>query len=254
MIEQYNKESFIVNEDLCLALVDKRITCDMELELKNRNIQIIKTIECDECYESIKFHPDITVCNLGNGRIIVAPNVYEYYLNLLSKKGFEVIKGGSYIKSKYPYNVQYNIVIMGKYAMHNFDYTDEKILEYINEKKLTKINIKQGYSKCSICIVDENSIITSDKGIYNSVIEHDIDCLLITPGYIDLFDLNYGFIGGCTGFISKNEIAFLGDVSKHPDYEKINMFIKSKGKKIVNLSNEKLLDLGSIIPLMTRKE
>lgn len=78
--------------------------------------------------------------------------------------------------------------------------------------------------------------------------------MLITPGHIDLFDLNYGFIGGCTGFISKNEIAFLGDVSKHPDYEKINMFIKSKGKKIVNLSNEKLLDLGSIIPLMTRKE
>ncbi|MEG2984908.1 MAG: hypothetical protein RR835_09415 [Peptostreptococcaceae bacterium] len=55
---------FIVNEDLCLALVDKRITCDMELELKRRNIQIIKTIECKECYEDIKYHPYITVFNL----------------------------------------------------------------------------------------------------------------------------------------------------------------------------------------------
>ncbi|MEG2245911.1 MAG: hypothetical protein RSC84_00525 [Peptostreptococcaceae bacterium] len=55
---------FIVNEDLCLALVDKRITCDMELELKRRNIQIIKTIECKECYEDIKYHPNITVFNL----------------------------------------------------------------------------------------------------------------------------------------------------------------------------------------------
>ncbi len=254
MIEHYNKESFIVNEDLCLALVDKRITCDMELELKKRNIQIIKTIGCDECYEAIKFHPDITVCNLGNGKVIVAPNVYKYYLDLLSPKGFQVIKGESYIKSKYPHNIQYNVVIMGKYAIHNFDYTDKKILEYINKKNLIKINIKQGYSKCSICIVDENSIITSDEGIYNSVIEQGIDCLLITPGNIDLFDLNYGFIGGCTGFLSKNEIAFLGDVSRHPDYEMINMFLKSKGKKVVNLSNEKLLDLGSIIPLMTRKE
>ena len=37
----YTTESFIVNEELCLALIDKRVTCDMELELKRRNIEII---------------------------------------------------------------------------------------------------------------------------------------------------------------------------------------------------------------------
>ncbi|MGL5754947.1 MAG: DUF6873 family GME fold protein [Paraclostridium sp.] len=46
-------------------MVDKRITCDMELELKRRNIQIIKRIECKKCYEDIKYYPDITVFNLG---------------------------------------------------------------------------------------------------------------------------------------------------------------------------------------------
>ena len=128
------------------------------------------------------------------------------------------------------------------------------ILEYINKKDLVKINIKQGYSKCSICIVDENSIITSDKGIYKSVKEYGIDCLLISSGNINLLELDSGFIGGCTGFISKNKIGFFGDIKKHPDYESIKKFIKSKNKEIVILSKENLLDLGSIIPLMTRKE
>lgn len=250
----YTKEPFIVNEELCLALVDKRITCDMELELKKRNIEIIKTIGCEELYEAIKYHPDICVCNLGNGNIVVAPNVYDYYYNALKGKGFNIIKGESYIKDKYPFNIHYNVCIFGKYALHNFKYTELNILKHIEENKLIKINLKQGYSKCSICVVDENSIITSDRGIYNSVKEQGIDCLLIKEGYIDLFNLNYGFIGGCTGLIGKNKLAFLGDVTKHPDYIKIKEFLDKKNKEIICLSNEALLDLGSIIPLMTRKE
>ena len=251
---EYTKESFLINDNLHLAIVDKRITSDMELELKRRNIQIIKTIGCEACYEAIKYHPDICICSLGGGDIVVAPNVYDFYLKKLTPLGFNVIKGNSYIGLKYPENIQYNVTIMGKFAIHNFNYTDKNILDYIEKRNLIKVNIKQGYSKCSICIVDEKSIITSDKGIYNSVIKHGIDALLITPGNIDLFELDYGFIGGCTGFISKNEIAFLGNIKKHPDYESIKKFIKSKNKEIVILSKEKLLDLGSIIPLMTRKE
>ena len=165
-----------------------------------------------------------------------------------------VIKGDKYIEKKYPYNIHYNICIFGKYALHNFKYTESNILKYIEDNNLIKINLKQGYSKCSICIVDENSIITSDKGIYNTVKEYNIDCLLIDEGHIDLFDLNYGFIGGCSGLISKNKIAFLGDITKHPDYIKIKEFLTNKNKEIVCLSKENLLDLGSIIPLMTRKE
>ncbi|WP_334305977.1 DUF6873 family GME fold protein, partial [Clostridioides difficile] len=41
---------------------------------------------------------------------------------------------------------------------------------------------------------------------------------------------------------------------KHPDYERIKSFVESKNKEIVTLSCENLLDIGSIVPLMTRKE
>lgn len=63
--------------------------------------------------------------------------------------------------------------------------------------------------------------------VYKAIQEYDIDCLLIKSKNIDLFKL---------------------------DYEFIKEFIKLRNKEIVSLSKERLLDLGSIIPLMTRKE
>ena len=34
-----------------------------------------------------------------------------------------------------------------------------------------------------------------ENNLYKEVIKHNIDCLLIEKGHIDLFELNYGFIG-----------------------------------------------------------
>lgn len=243
--------SFITNERLSLAIVDKRITIDMENKLKNYDINIIKTPSCYDTYNAIKHHPDISVCKLDVNNIVVAPNVYDYYNDILSNYNFNVIKGNSTISKKYPNNIQYNVAILGNYAIHNFKYTDNIILEYLDKFNIKKINVKQGYCKCSICIVDENSIITSDEGIHKEVIKYGIDSLLIEKGYIDLFDLDYGFIGGCSGLISKDTLSFFGDIKKHPDYNRILEFVNKKNKKIISLSNEKLLDLGSLIPLCT---
>lgn len=247
---KFVKESFLANGPLSVALVDKRITKNMQNTLLDLGIKIIKTTECPNTYNAIKCHPDISLCKLYDNNIVVAPNVYDYYLKTLKNYGFNVIKGSSLIQNKYPYNISYNIALFGNYAIHNFKYTDPKILEFINKNKIQKIDVKQGYSKCSICIVDEKSIITSDEGIVKACSEFNIDCLLITQGFIDLFDMNYGFIGGCSGSISNDTIAFFGDITKHPDYEKIFKFITNKNKKIVCLSEENLLDLGSLIPIL----
>ena len=244
------RTSFIPEYKILLALIDKRITKDMKAKLNDLNINIIESTPCIETYDAINCHPDITILKINDNNIIVAPNVYDYYSKKLCPLGFNIIKGNSLIKSKYPYNIAYNVAIFGKYAIHNLKYTDKKVLEFLDKNNFTKINVKQGYCKCSICIVDENSIITSDEGIYKEVIKHDIDCLLIEKGHIDLFDLSYGFIGGCSGLISKDDLIFFGDISKHPNYNEIKKFVESKNKNIISLSDEKLLDLGSLIPLI----
>lgn len=62
--------------------------------------------------------------------------------------------------------------------------------------------------------------------------------------------MNFGFIGGCTGILSDSEVGFLGKVENHPDFEKIKEFLNKYGKRYVSLSKEKLIDLGSIIPIV----
>lgn len=247
---KFSKNSFILNDKLKLAIVDKRIPKNMEIKLNMMGVNIIKSTGCVNTYEAIKYHPDISICKLNNNNIVVAPNVYDYYKNVLNIYGFNVIRGDSIIKSKYPYNIHYNIVILKNFAIHNFKYTDKVILDYIEKNNIKKINVSQGYCKCSICIVDDNSLITSDEGIYKEVIKHGIDCLLIEKGHIDLFELNYGFIGGCSFLISNNKLAFFGNIKNHPDYDKILNFVKLKNKSLISLSDDKLLDLGSIINLL----
>ncbi len=247
---KFSKNPFILNDKLKLAIVDKRIPKNMEIKLNMMGVNIIKSTGCVNTYESIKYHPDISICKLNNNNIVVAPNVYDYYKNILNPYGFNVIRGDSIIKNKYPYNIHYNIVILKNFAIHNFKYTDKVILDYIEKNNIKKINVSQGYCKCSICIVDDNSLITSDEGIYKEVIKHGIDCLLIEKGHIDLFELNYGFIGGCSFLISNNELAFFGNIKNHPDYDKILNFVNSKNKSLISLSDDKLLDLGSIINLL----
>lgn len=249
---KFIKESFIPKSNLSLALIDKRVSKSIEKSLNNLNIKLIKTTNINELYDAIKYHPDIAVCKLDYNNIVVAPNVYNYYTKELKKYNFSIIKGNSILESKYPKNIQYNACIFGNFAVHNFKYTDKNIIDFINKNNITKINVSQGYSKCNICVVDENSIITSDVGIYNEVIKYNIDCLLIDTGHIDLFELDYGFIGGCSGLISNDTIAFLGNIKMHPNYFDIYNFIKSKNKTIIILDNSNLIDLGSIIPLCVK--
>lgn len=118
--------------------------------------------------------------------------------------------------------------------------TVDKIFELENV-----INIKQGYSNCSICQVDEKSVITYDEGIAKCLEDRGLDVLKISTGYIDLFDFNYGFIGGASASFKK-EILFFGKISEHPDYIRIKEFVEKKGKKIRELSNGKLTDYGSM--------
>ena len=66
--------------------------------------------------------------------------------------------------------------------IHNLNFTDKKILDYCKDKKT--INVKQGYTKCSILPVKEKAIITNDKGIYDTLKNEDFDILLLPFGDI----------------------------------------------------------------------
>jgi hypothetical protein len=69
--------------------------------------------------------------------------------------------------------------------------------------------VKQGYTKCSLVVVDEKSVITSDMGLAAALQRFEIDVLLISQGHVALPGLQYGFLGGASGRAG-DEILFNG--------------------------------------------
>ena len=228
------------------ALIDYRAAL-AESALKDIGITVFKTPEINIAYPSISGHPDIMFHHCGRNLLVVSPEVFSYYKMIFPDA--DIIKGDSYVKNTYPSDVAYNVARVGNCVFHNFRYTDKVLYEYFLNKKIKLIQTKQGYSKCSVCIVSDDAIITSDKSIHKSAIENDMDALLISEGYIKLKDFQYGFIGGASGLISSNVLCFNGNIKNHPDYNNISAFCRNHHVKPYSLHNGELEDIGSIIPL-----
>jgi hypothetical protein len=246
-MESFVQKPNLPENNVSLVLADGRIPEEMLQGFKYMNIRVIRTQRISRVYDAVSYHPDIMLCHAGGNKIVAAPNIPESVALRLLEEGFEVITGIKTVNEAYPYNVPYNAAIFGEYVVCNTEYTDKVLLDNLKNKKI--IDVKQGYSKCSICIVDKNAVITSDKGIYKALVREDIDVLLITPGFIDLYNMDYGFIGGTSGLLSKDIIAFAGNISNHPDFTLIKNFLLKYAKKAINLNNNRLIDLGTIIPL-----
>ncbi len=232
-----------------IAIIDGRASDIIVNNLKKLNIKVIRTVKCDDLQESISYHPDIIMHPINHNTIIVAPNLYDYYKNELTKFGINVIKGETILGSKYPSDIAYNVGRLKNIAIHNFKYTDEKLKYYLEKEGIKFLNINQGYSKCSLLILDYISGITADVYMEKKLTELGYNILLIRPGHIKLFNEKYGFIGGTSGNLNKDTILLTGKIDNHPSFYEMEKFIREKNKKIQYLSNDDLIDLGTIITL-----
>jgi hypothetical protein len=117
-------------------------------------------------------------------------------------------------------------------------------LSLLKPKKF--INVKQGYTKCSTCVVTNQAVITSDTSIAKSLSLEKIDVLLIPPGDIILPGMNYGFIGGATGLVENDVLAFYGHLDHYLYGKDVLSFLKKHKVEPMFLRNGKLIDRGSI--------
>jgi len=232
-----------------LVIVDGRASQEIISNLKKQKLEVVLTCKCNELYEAISYHPDIVMHPINSNTLIVAPNVYDYYSDALSQRGIKLIKGEKKLERNYPDNIAYNVARVSSYALHSFKYTDEKLKFYLRKEGLQFIDVKQGYTKCSTAIINNNAIITSDPSIYKACTKLEVDVLFIRNGYIKLPGLDYGFIGGTTGLISEKKLLFSGKIDDHPDSKQIKYFLEKHDVLPIILSNEKIIDIGSIIPL-----
>ena len=180
--------------------------------------------------QAIASHPDLFLCKLG---IEPASRVY--------------VGDHGKPKSPYPNDAIYNAACTGKYFIHNLSVTDPGLRKEADLLGMIPVHVKQGYTKCNIVILDKTNLITSDKGIYQSLCDHkDINSLLIEPGHVALPGFSTGFIGGASGRVG-NQVIFHGALSEHPDFQKIITFIESVGLNPVWFKEFPLTDIGSMI-------
>lgn len=216
--------------------------------LKKLNILPIFGGKIDYKVEAVSNHIDTQIAHVGENKFVVSPHLFNHYNELLPSAF--LLKGESELTGTYPDDAAYNVASVGKYLIHNLKYTDKIIL---SETKKEKIHVSQGYTKCSLCIVDENSVITEDAGIAQTLERHNIDVLKISAGDVLLSGLDYGFLGGASGKLSKYILAFAGDITSHRDYKEIRDFCLKRNVEPVSLCDGRLTDIGSIIPVFEKE-
>ena len=74
--------------------------------------------------------------------------------------------------------------------------------------------------------------------------------MLLAKGFVELCGYEYGFIGGASAYIPEEKtLLFLGDITKHPDFEKIMDFCEKIAVKVKWIDNLPLKDIGGIVKL-----
>lgn len=146
---------------------------------------------------------------------------------------------------KYPSDILLNAAPIGKYLFGRISHLSRELIELSDELGLEKVDVAQGYARCSVCKVTDSAIITADASIARAAMKRDIDVLEISAGGIALDGYGYGFIGGASGNDGDN-VFFCGDVMMHRDGARITEFCRKHGKEPVSLSNEPLYDIGTI--------
>ena len=237
--------------------MDKYIVIDSKMRkvekeyLNSLGYRVINVQTNKNLYDEISSHVDIFCCKIKD-KVVLEPSVYKY---LKEEKNDlkNVICGKNIVSSKYPLDVLYNVCCIGENIIHNFKYTDEKILEIVQNEKLNMININQGYSNCSIAVIDDKSVVVTDKKIAEKLIENDIDVLLLEEN-LDIkllkndgkYSKMKGFIGGCMSRI-ENKIIIFGDISKIDKEKKIRNFIQSRNLEIVYFNGLDVIDYGGVL-------
>lgn len=230
--------------------------------IKSLGYNIIENKYNLNLYDEISSHIDIHYLKIRDN-LIISKCTSESMNKELEGIQYEI--GDVEVDNKYPLDIPYNVCIIGNRAIHNLKYTDKKVLKIIDKYGYKKINVEQGYTKCSIAVIDDNSCITSNIGIARTLVDNGIDVLLVNEPDIRLLKRTnkniinqnkmyfenstmQGFIGGAMVRIEDNIVVF-GDFDKLVNSIKIRKYIEGKGLNIVDFKGLDIVDYGGIILL-----
>jgi hypothetical protein len=194
--------------------------------------QVCRVAHTDAVGHAVSAHPDIYMCRLGAGAEA------EVFFGDRSELGPD-----------YPQDVRFNAVVTSKYVISLNRVTSPALIRAAEKlyPGIRLINVPQGYTKCNMVVIDGTHFITEDAGIAKALSNYsEIACLTVSAGHVALRGFKNGFLGGASGRVG-SDIVFNGDLSSHPDFERIKAFIVNCGLNTVFFPEWQLTDIGSII-------
>ena len=229
-------------------LISKEMPPRISEELEAFGYKCLMLPKFDFLDSPVSSHPDMLFGELFDGRLLCDSRYYVENRELLCKTGAEFVSSERKLSSKYPLDVAFDTLCFDGALYGNLKYVAPEML--IGRKRC--VNVSQGYTKCSVLATDKCAI-TSDSGIYEALVSERVNALKISPQGIALPGYGCGFIGGASFFEpSSNTVVFFGNISTHPDFDIINVFLKENGHSIKYFEEYPLTDLGGAVLIKQR--
>jgi hypothetical protein len=205
--------------------------------------EIVEFVSEGITYDAISGHPDIFFCPTPAG-LIVAPNLPGKYLEILKQHEIQYVFGQSNVGYKYPESALYNSLVTGRFIIQNNVISDNSICK--QNPDLEIINVKQGYVRCNLLALPNNTFITSDHGIEKELQSKNLEVLFVDPACVKLEGFDHGFFGGACG-LSRDKLFLCGSLSYFKENEVIEEFVSAAGLKIIELYEGPPVDVGTMI-------
>ena len=211
--------------------------------LEELDIKVIKVPKNPDIIDNVAYHADMSIFHGGldelfitesNAEIVDIMHNYTDNIHIIEK-----------CRPEYPDDVRTNVCLIGDLLLCNDKGTSKRIIEFAESRGRRIVFVNQGYVKCSVCVLNENTIITDDKSIERAANSNGLNVLRYDGNDVVLKGYDRGFIGGTCGKISHGEIVFTGRFKT----DEIERFANDAGIKVKYLSDGAPYDVGSIIPI-----
>ncbi len=235
---------------MAVAIVSEKISEPCRATLAQEGFFVLPCPSSRYLPAPIAHHPDMQMVILGKSVFC-----HEGYLNENAAFFSELSALFPHIQvvglpdapgKNYPLDCAYNLLKMGEKAFYNPKGLSPALAHILSKNGLYARHTRQGYTACTVRALGERHAITADLGMAAVLTCEGISVLTVGEGHIALPPYAHGFIGGASGCFGRT-VYFLGDISTHPDYERMECFAKEAGFSLRSLSGEPLCDLGGIL-------
>ena len=239
--------------DAGTVLLGEKYAEILDNAIKNAGIQPVYVPDNPFVDPRLSGHADLSVLHMGGEKCLLSKHIEGTGLSRwVEDIGAEISYLSASLGSVYPKDAALNCCIVGDSLIYNKNTVAPEIAEYFTSNSSRLINVKQGYTRCSVCVVNEMAVITSDRGIAKAVHAAGMDVLLISQGYVNLPGFDYGFFGGAAFKIGIDRIAFTGTLDKHPDKLQIYEFLRKNRVEPVFFTQLPIFDIGGAVPILEK--